>query len=330
MIDPPVTLSEVAAAAGVSVSTASKALNDTDRVSAKTRAHVTETARRLGFRGNALARAFANGHSQTIGVLTHRVANPFSRAVLAGAATTLGLHEQAMLLYDARFGDEAMAESIAQLHARRIDGVIVIGDGTSFATKSITDQFEVPVVYAFTLSDHPNDLTVTADDHEIGRLAAQRFIDSGRRGIVHMTGPASDHAAIAREQGARSALNASGLDWATPPRFGSWTELWGETALGDVIAAVPDLDAIFCGNDHIARGAERRLQSLGRSVPGDVALIGVDNWERLMVDQAIQHLTTVDVGLERIGELAALHLLEPGDERGLHLVPPTLVLAETG
>jgi LacI family transcriptional regulator len=325
-----VTLHEVAEAAGVSLSTASKALNGTDRISVATRAHVRDTALRLGFRHNALARSFAKGRSQTIGVLTHRASNPFSRIVLASAATELGAREQAMLLYDARFGEADMDESILQLRARRIDGVIVIGTGTSHLTHSISDRLDVPIVYAYTLTAEPADLTITADDVEIGRMAVDRLLATGRRRIAHITAEVDDEAVKRRLAGASAAMTEAGLEWATEVRFGKWREDWGEQAAGAVLDEVPDLDAIFCGSDAIARGADRGLRAAGRRVPEDIALIGVDNWEQLMYDQTTQRrLTTIEVGLEQIGRQAATQLLEAEREPGIQFVQPQLVPAQT-
>ncbi len=330
MADQLITLSDVAAAAGVSLSTASKALNGTDRISAATREHVRVTADRLGFRHNALARSFARGRSQTIGVLTYRASNPFTRVVLATAATELGAREQAILLYDARLGEHDITESVLQLRARRIDGVIVIGTGTSFPAPSITDRFDVPVTYAFTFTEEPGDVTITADDTAIGRLAMTHLLSGGRRRIAHITAEPNDAAAIRRAAGAGEVLAEAGLEWATPVRFGRWREGWGEEAVREVLADAPDLDAIFCGSDAIARGAERSLRQAGRDVPGDVALIGVDNWEQLMHDQReYRHLTTIDVGLEDIGRRVAAQLLDPDPEPGIQYVAPQLVIAET-
>ncbi|MER7249707.1 LacI family DNA-binding transcriptional regulator [Kribbella sp. NPDC000426] len=331
MADSVITLSDVAAAAGVSLSTASKALNGTDRISEATREHVRVTADRLGFRHNALARSFARGRSQTIGVLTHRASNPFTRVVLATAATELGAKEQAILLYDARMEEQHdVNESILQLRARRIDGVIVIGTSTSFRTPSFTSRFDVPVINAFTVPEDPRDTTITADDLAIGRLAISHLLSQGRRRIAHLTAEPHDMAAQRRAEGAGQVLADAGLQWAAPVRFGRWREEWGEQAATELLAEVPDLDAIFCGSDAIGRGVERVVRAAGRQVPGDIALIGVDNWESLMHDQrGTRHLTTIDVGLEEIGRQVANRLLDGDLEPGIEYVEPHVVIADT-
>lgn len=329
MTDRPVTLSDVAQAAGVSLSTASKALSGTDRISPKTQELVRNTASRLGFRPNALARSFARGRSQTIGVLTQRASNVWSRVVLAGTALELGAADQAMLLYDARLNGEDMAESVLDLRARRIDGVVVIGVGTSERAQSVSDLFEVPVVHAFMRTENENDVTVTSDDAAIGRLAVNHLLESGRKRIAHITGGPHDEAANARAVGATEAMAEAGIEWATPVRFDSWSESWGERATVALLDDVPALDAIFCGSDAIARGTERALRAAGRRIPDDVAIIGVDNWEQLMHEQFSRHLTTIEVGLEQIGRLAARHLIHNDLAPGTHFVAPEVRLGVT-
>lgn len=263
-------------------------------------------------------------------MLTHRASNPFTRVVLATAATELGAKEQAILLYDARMGDRDVTESILQLRARRIDGVIVIGTSTSFRTPSLTGRFDVPVINAFTVSEDPQDTTITADDFAIGRLAITHLLSSGRRRIAHITAEPHDMAAQRRAEGAAEILADAGLEWAAPVRFGRWREEWGEQAAAELLAQVPDVDAIFCGSDAIGRGIERVVRSTGRQVPGDIALIGVDNWESLMHDQrGTRHLTTIDVGLEEIGRRVANQLLEADLEPGTQYVEPHVVIADT-
>jgi LacI family transcriptional regulator len=160
-------------------------------------------------------------------------------------------------------------------------------------------------------------------------VAVTHLIESGRSRIAHITGSVQDEAANTRAAGATEAMAAVGLEWATPVRFDSWSESWGESAVREVVDEVPDVDAIFCGSDAIARGAERALQAAGRRVPDDIALIGVDNWEQLMHEQFSRHLTTVEVGLEQIGRLAARHLIHNDLEPGTHFVPPEVKLGVT-
>ncbi|WP_269452134.1 substrate-binding domain-containing protein [Tessaracoccus coleopterorum] len=78
--------------------------------------------------------------------------------------------------------------------------------------------------------------------------------------------------------------------------------------------ANPDVDAIYCGSDLIARGVGDALRELGKDVPGDIALIGTDNWDPIAIG-ARPALTTIDPDLNKIGRLAAGCLLDAIDGR---------------
>lgn len=320
----------MAKVAGVSLSTASKALSGNDRVSEATRAHVRNVAQRLDFQPDALAQSFARGRSQTIGILTQNANGTWSTPVLVGAATYLGRREHATLLYDAAFDAATLEASIRRLQARRIDGLLVIGDGPRYPIRSLTHAFRVPVVYAFATSDDADDVVFLPDNAEVGRLGVEHLLSVGRRRIVHLTaGLDIDVTAAERLRGVTEALSDAGLEPAAVLSRGEWAEPNGAALAAELLASGIEFDALFCGNDHMARGAERVLHSAGLRIPEDVALMGVDNWEGIVVRQHSQHLTTVDAGLSELGEAAAAYLLSGEPAHGRQLLSGTLRLGET-
>ncbi|MET8157765.1 LacI family DNA-binding transcriptional regulator [Sphaerisporangium sp. NPDC005289] len=321
-----VRLSDVAAIAGVSISTASKVLNGTDRISEATRARVLAVAERLDFRPNALARSFALGRSRTIGVLTHRATSTFSGPVVIGAVVQLGKLQQAALVFDEDvLVHREITESIRQFQARQIDGLLVIGDGHERRSPSITHHFTVPVTYAFAASDNPEDVVYLPDNEGAGVLATRHLLERGRSRIAHVTGDPSSIAVRLRERGMLTALQEAGLRPAAPTRFGSWAEGSGVRAMRELLDSGAEIDAVFCGNDHIARGVLEVCEAMGLRVPEDVAIVGVDNWEGIIVDQGIRRLTTIDLELRALGELAAANLLADDRTPGENYVSPTLV-----
>ncbi len=324
---PNVRLSDVAAIAGVSLSTASKALNGSDRVSEETRARVREVAARLDFQPNALARSFALGRSRTIGILTYRAASTFAGPVLIGAVLRLGELQQASLVFDEDLlVPRQMTDSIRALQARRIDGLLVVGDGHERVSASVTHLFDVPVTYAFAASDHADDVVYLPDNETAGRLAARHLLDRGRTRIAHITGGRDSIAVRLREQGMRRELRAAGRAQVGQTLHGSWSHDWGTEAMRKLVDSGADIDAVFCGNDHIGLGALEVCAARGIRVPEDLAIVGVDNWEGIVLDQGIRRLTTVDLELRQLGRLAAADLLAPERAPGEHLVPPTLVV----
>jgi len=323
-----VTLSDVATVAGVSLGTASKALNGEKRVSDETRARVMDTARRLGFRPNGLARSFARGESGTVAVLTQMADATWSSPVLVGAAAHLGAQGKAVLLLDSAFDRRSIQENADDLHARRVDGVIVIGVGPHHVLPSVSADFDVPVAYAYTATTSAADAIFTPDERQIGVLAGEHLVEIGRRRVAHIG--ADDRPALTRRDGLAAALEAAGLPVvATLQEGGTWYEPWGRVAAEQLIASGVKFDAIFCGNDHIARGAESALRSHGCRIPDDVALVGVDNWEGVVVRQGGRHLTSINPELMGVGAMAASRVEQRSVEAGVHLQPCHLVLGET-
>lgn len=303
-----VTLSNVAELAGVSLSTASKVLNGGGRVSLDTRQRILAAAEQLDFRPNALAQFFATGKSHTVGVLTTRAPSMFAMPVLLGAQSALGSHEMATLLYSIDFEPDPLDEMARGLQARRVDGVLVIGDGLARPIHSVTNGVSAPVVYALAVSENPGDVSFTPNGHMVGALATQHLLDIGRRKIAHVTGPVSDLAVREREEGMLDTLAAAGLQAAAPTLHGDWTRSWGMQAIVQLLASGRDLDAVFCGNDQIASGMHMALRAAGRRIPDDVALVGVDNMSGLL-RQSDNLITTVDTNLTQVGAAAAEYLM---------------------
>jgi LacI family transcriptional regulator len=147
-----------------------------------------------------------------------------------------------------------------------------------------------------------------------------------------VTGPVRFAAARLRAAGAETALAEAGLKLAGGgPLYGEWSEEWGRQATDALLRSAPDVDAIFCGNDQIARGVADALRETGRGVPDDVALVGFDNWE-VMAAACRPPLTTVDMNLRELGRAAAERLLAAIEGRftaGVERLPCTLVLRES-
>lgn len=322
-------LSDVASIAGVSLSTASKALNGGGRISEVTRQRVIDAAARLDFQPNALARSFALGRSRTIGILAHYASSTFVGPVLTGAVLELGRRQQAVLVFD---GDNSthrlLAESIRTLQARRVDGLLVIGHGLDHVSSSISHQFDVPVNYAFTVSDFADDRMFLPDNVEIGRIAARHLIDRGRSRIVHITAGRDDIAVERRLRGMREVLADASLEPVAPVSYGGWTFEHGVRSMTALLDDGVDAEGLFAGNDHIASGALSVCEARGIRVPDDLAIVGVDNLEGFL-GQGRTTLTTVDPELRTVGAQAAENLFQADLAPGEHLVAPRLVLGDS-
>ncbi|WP_433040219.1 LacI family DNA-binding transcriptional regulator [Dactylosporangium sp. CS-033363] len=316
----------MAALAGVSTGTASKALNGRGSLRAETRQRVQQAADQLGFIANAAARGLQAGRTYTVGMITTDSIGRFSIPLMIGAEDALGAGQVSVLLCDAR--DDVIREQyyLRTLLSRKVDGIIVTGRRTQ-ARPPIAADLPVPTVYAFISSSNPEDCSVVPDEADGARRAILHLLGIGRRRIAHITGPEHHHSARVRAGAAAITLAYDDLVMVAPTLYGEWSEAWGRQAAGIMLAGGREFDAVFCGSDQIARGVAEALREAGRTIPDDVALVGFDNWD-VMVEGCRPQLTSVDMDLEGIGRTAAELLLSAinGDEiAGQHALPCRLV-----
>lgn len=302
------TLRDVAELAGVSIATASKALNGRENVHPQTRARVVDAAAQISFTPNTLAQAILSGHTGTVGLLTHDLEGRFSLPILMGAEDAFGAGQMSVLLCDAR--EDAIREQhhIKALLGRRVDGLIVVGSNTN-ERPSLGKQLAVPTVYVYAPSSDPEDLSIVPDNVGAGAAAIDHLVAAGRTKIAFVSGDVTYTAALERSRGATEALEAHGLSLVGPVRYGSWSESWGRAATTTLIDRGENVDAILCGSDQIARGALDALRDHGTSVPHEVAIMGFDNWEPMVLGARPQ-LTSVDMNFEAMGRRAAQALFD--------------------
>ncbi|RCS21854.1 LacI family transcriptional regulator [Phyllobacterium salinisoli] len=298
-----ITIHDVAAAAGVSISTASKALNNTGRVGEETRERVKRVAAEIGFRPNALARGLLSKRSFTIGLLTNDTYGRFTLPVMSGISEALVDHGVSVFLC-AIEDDPALGQiHVDAMLDKQVDGIIASGKRLDRSLPVDLSDLPVPVVYAYT-EGPPGSVTFRSDDAQGARLAVEWLMELGRRRIAHITGPESFFSV--RERAGAYQEVAGDME---PVMYGIWAESWGREAVARIWSRAGEKpDAVFCGNDQIARGVIDALRERGTRVPEDVSVVGFDNWE-IMADQTRPPLTSVDMGLKALGREAGLTVL---------------------
>ena len=305
----PLRIADVAALAGVSVGTASKALNETGQLREDTRRRVKEAAATLGFVPGAAGRGPADSRTYTVGLLTTDSFGRFTIPLLMGVEDALAAGKMAIILCDTR--DDVLRERhyLRSLQERRVDGLIITGRTTD-PRPSV--GLDIPTVYAFSPSEGPHDVAVLADEGAGAAMAAEHLASVGSRRVMHVTGPQRHHSASAR---ADAVIEALGDVLVAPPMFGHWSEEWGRHAVDMALATHPDVDGFCCGSDQIARGVTDRLRERGIDVPSEVRVTGFDNW-KVMALASRPPLTTVDLDLADLGRQAGRTLLAliEGDE----------------
>lgn len=318
---------DVAQAAGVSIATASKALNETGRMTEETRDRVKRVANEMGFRPNAMARALISQRSLTVGLLTNDTYGRFTLPLMAGVSEELV--DQGVSVFLCTIEDDP---ALGKVHVdamldKQVDGIIASGKRIDRRLPVDLSNLPIPVVYAFT--NGPDDaVTLVSDDAQGSREAVQWLVQLGRRRVVHVTGPESFASVRERAEAYRDVVGAG-----AQVLYGKWSEAWGHEAVAQLWSAGGDVpDAIFCGNDQIARGVVDALRERGLRVPKDVSVVGFDNWE-IVAAATRPPLTSVDMNLKQLGREAGRLILALAEgktvEPGIRKLPCQLVVRQS-
>ena len=322
------TIHDVARRAKVSVGTVSKALNDKGRLRQETRDRIIAAAKDLGYRPNDLAQSLHRARSMTVGILSTDSFGRFSFPIVAAIERRLFDHGVAVFMCNATDDPLRERRHIDQLLGKRVDGIVVTARRVDRREPIEPAAPGLPVVYVFCRVEHPEAFCLLPDDEGGAKLAVGHVAALGRKRIASISGPERFEAVRLRERGYRAAVAEAGLP-ALASLSGRWSEAWGREAAQTLFSRRKDApDALFCGNDQIARGAIDALREMGLAVPGDVSVVGFDNWD-VMTEATRPPLTSVDMNLEALGREAGAALLEMMAGRrftGVRRLPCSLVV----
>lgn len=322
------TLSDVAKLAGVSVATASKALNGRTHVNPRTRRQVIQAAEKLAFQPNNIAPHFSRKRSGLIGLIAHDFDGRLSLPILRGAEDALG-PETTVLLCDARGDTLRERYHVQTLLGRSVDGLIVVGPNGD--PRPSLGGLMVPVVYALAPSEDRRDMSQTAAEIQAGALAAEHLLKLGRRRIIVLSGGTDSATVREHAAGATDALRRGGIEPINREFFGGHNEAWARTEITHLLRTGPLFDGVVCGSDQIARGVLDALQNENVRVPQDVAVVGHGNWEALVM-HARPALTSIDMNLAKLGQRAARRLMGAISGRpspGIENVEPEVVIRQS-
>lgn len=298
------TIRDVAREAGVSVASVSRVLNGASNVRAETRRRIEEVAAALGYSPHAGARNLSMSRAQAIGVVLPDLHGEFFSEAVRGmdrAASERGLH---LLLSNMHDSDRA----VGMLHTMRgrVDGLVVMAPHIDPARLFAALPPGMPAVLVNCGGDQGGRPTMRVDNAGGAAAMVRHLIESGRRGIVHVSGPLSNAEARERVAGYEAAMAEAGL----PARVivGDFMEDGGTRAAAEILRAPDGIDAIFAANDMMAIGALIALRDAGVDVPGRFAVAGFDDipLARLISPS----LTTMRVDIAGIGARAIARLAD--------------------
>jgi LacI family transcriptional regulator len=323
-----VTLQDVADRAGVSITTASRVINDgSRRVGADLAQRVHQAVADLGYTANLQARAVATGRSSMVGVVVRDIADPYFSSIAAGLIDVAESRQLLVCVSSTPASEIAEREYVAMMRAQRARAVILIGSRTDDAAArgALSEEIAAfgrqggravcvgqPLLGVDTIMPE-NAASADALARALAALGHRRFaVLAGPRGLLTVQD---------RIDGFRAGLAAWSVDL-DPARvvYGAFTRDGGYEAMSAVLAAGGPLpDCVFAVNDVMAVGALARLRAAGIAVPADVAVAGFD--DILTLRDVTPPLTTVRLPLTRMGEMAASLVLTDGDPGRPRVVP---------
>lgn len=277
----PQNIQELASIAGVSTATVSRALAGTGKLSAATRDRIRKLARDLGFQPSNTARNLRTGKSGAIGVVvplgherTQHISDPFFMTLLGHIADLLVDRGYDLLLSRVVPNDPAWLNRIAD--SGRVDGLIVIGQSNQAEVlDAVARDYQPMVVWGAHLDDQ-HYCTVGTDNVLGGRLATEHLLAQGCRRIAFFGDPAPPEVAQ-RLQGFRDVLKSAGKEAVGGLLPVHFVPEMAREAISGYLDLAERLDGIFAASDTIALITIQALAERGRSVPGDVKVIGFDD-----------------------------------------------------
>jgi LacI family transcriptional regulator len=302
------TLTDVASLSGVSAATVSRALARPHMVNRETLARVLSAADRLGYVPAGAARALASGRSKVIGAIVPTLDSAIFSRTLQALQGELAAAGYGLIVASNDYNPAAEAGILRALLAQAVDGLVLVGAERSPEATAIIRRAGVPVV--LTWCGHPAFDAITVDNCRAGRLAAEHLVNLGHRAVGVVTGTlAVNDRQRQRVAGIRDALEAHGLtlpEWHVMEQ--PFTLAGGRSGCAALLSLQAPPTAIICGIDLLAVGCLAEAHARGLRVPGDLSVVGIDNLD--MAAHVSPALTTVHVPTARIGEMAALTLLE--------------------
>jgi len=321
---PVVTIRDVARAAGVHVSTVSRALDQRrpGGVSAEVVSAIEAAARRLGYRPNRAASALRTGRTHTIGVLLPDITNPVFPPILQGIEAHAASRGTFVLM--ANVAAPAMAvPTIERMLAQQVDGVVLAIASRDDPVVDFIVESGLHAVMVNRADDSGRIASVISDDRLAMKLVVDHLLHTGCRRLAHLAGPPNLPTGAGRRLGFEQALRDRRKTAAAVVACEAYSRDAGRAAMTRMLqSGAPRPDGVVCCNDLVALGAYDALAAAGLRIPDDVAVTGHN--DMLLVDLIHPPLTTIRPPHRELGWRAAQLLFERLD--GQQLSPATVVL----
>lgn len=327
-----VTIREVAKAAGVSVATASRAMNGLSIVTPETRRKIEEAAAELNYVPHSGARSLTRRKTDTIGVILPDLFGEFFSEMIRGIDMAVHGAGKHLLLGNMHGSPEETVQAIKSMRGR-VDGLLVMPPNSRAETIEDSANTQIPTVLLNARPKAAGMPYVTVDNYTGARLVTEHLVERGARKIVHISGPTSNRDASERIRGYRDVLREKLHDCDPIILPGDFREGAGRSAARMLLNGDFAYDAVFAGNDMMAIDLMTELREAGVKVGVDVLIAGFDDIP--LARYVLPQLTTVHSNITRVGSAAAHMLLRllkgepPGPDMGMTIAPTLEIRGST-
>ena len=315
------TIKDVAAAAGVSVASVSRALNAPSTVSPDTLARINSVIRQLGYAPNKIARSLKSQASKSVAVIVPDISNPFHLKVIKGAESVLAAAGYTLFIMDTEESAEKESRSLRDLLDRQIDGLVYVPVLTNRKLPRILAEHPIPLVFVDRFVGREHDC-VRGNNFSGISLLMSHLISKGRRRIALIGGPDESQIGNERNEAFRMLVQQFRLD--SDPRLvriGPFTVEGGYQMARDLVESDLAPEGVVVASNLLGIGALRAFRDLGIQVPGDLDLAVFDEINELVEPPIVQ----VRQQAHEMGAQATRFLLERMQGTG---GPPRMVLFE--
>jgi DNA-binding LacI/PurR family transcriptional regulator len=327
----PVSIYDIARAAGVSPSTVSRALEDHPRIGAETRKRIQKLAREMDYVPSTVARSLTAKKTWTIGMVLPTISDPFMGRVVEGveqAAIEAGFN---VFISTSQNDRQREIEVVAMLQKRRVDGIIVIASHLFDGWPRAVHHSRVPVVMIDEQNPGENMHFVAVDDRSGARIAVEHLLALGHRRIGYVGVSNRPQSNQYRLKGYQDALQAAG-EAVDPALIITVDDVMehgqiGEASLEPLLAA--GATAVFCYNDTTAIGLLAACARSGLTIPEQLSIIGFDDID--MAAYTLPPLTTMRQPRFELGQWAMQMMLAllDGQEPANRIIPAELIVRQT-
>jgi DNA-binding LacI/PurR family transcriptional regulator len=274
----PVSIKDVARAAGVSHPTVSRALRGSPLVPPGTAQQIRRTAEVMGYKPSAVARSLVTRKSWTIGLVVASIADPFYGEITSGIEEVASLNGYSVILANSPIDPAREIAAVRSLEGHRVDGILVTASRVGESYLAISSEMQIPIVLINNQHDGEFVYSVCIDNIAGAVAATKHLIELGHNKIAYLGDRLGFQTDKERYAGYRKALADDGIpfhkDWVV---YGDGLPEGSAEAVERLLSLSRTPTALFCYNDMSALGAIEAARNKGLRVPEELSLIGFDD-----------------------------------------------------